>query len=145
MLISILMSLSLFILGHLGLGLEQHWMRLIKRIDFNKTLMVGMLGFLLFAGALHVDVSELFKQKWRIAIFATAGVIISTILIGAFTYFILGWIGLELKFIYCLLFGALISPTDPIAVLGMLRKMRVLRRASKCRSRENRYSMTVSA
>jgi Na+:H+ antiporter len=121
MLISIIMSLSLFILGHLGLGIEQHWMRLIKSIDFNKTLMVGMLSFLLFAGALHVDINELLRHKWKIGIFSTVGVIISTILIGVSTYFILGWIGLNLKLIYCLLFGALISPTDPIAVLSILK------------------------
>lgn len=122
MFISILMSLALIILGCLGLGIEQHWMRLIKSIDFNKTLMVGMLSFLLFAGALHVDINELLKQKWRIGIFSTIGVIISTILIGVSTYFILGWIGLNLKLIHCLLFGALISPTDPIAVLSILKK-----------------------
>jgi CPA1 family monovalent cation:H+ antiporter len=116
------MSLALIILGCLGLGIEQHWMRLIKSIDFNKTLMVGMLSFLLFAGALHVDINELLKQKWRIGIFSTIGVIISTILIGVSTYFILGWIGLNLKLIHCLLFGALISPTDPIAVLSILKK-----------------------
>jgi monovalent cation:H+ antiporter, CPA1 family len=121
MFISILMSLALIILGRLGLGIEQHWMGLIKSIDFNKTLMVGMLSFLLFAGALHVDINELLKHKWKIGIFSTAGVIISTILIGVSTYFILGWIGLNLKLIYCLLFGALISPTDPIAVLSILK------------------------
>jgi monovalent cation:H+ antiporter, CPA1 family len=121
MLISIIMSLSLFILGHLGLGIEQHWMKLIKSIDFNKTLMVGMLSFLLFAGALHVNINELLTHKWKIGIFSTVGVIISTILIGVSTYFILGWIGLNLKLIYCLLFGALISPTDPIAVLSILK------------------------
>jgi monovalent cation:H+ antiporter, CPA1 family len=121
MFISILMSLTLIILGRLGLGIEQHWMRLIKSIDFNKTLMVGMLSFLLFAGALHVEINELLKQKWKIGIFSTVGVIISTILIGVSTYFILGWIGLNLELIYCLLFGALISPTDPIAVLSILK------------------------
>jgi CPA1 family monovalent cation:H+ antiporter len=122
MLISILMSLSLIILGHLGLGIEQQWMSVMSRIDFNETLMVGMLSFLLFAGALHVDGSELLKQKWNIGIFATFGVVFSTVLVGVFTYFVLRLLGLDVELIYCLLFGALISPTDPIAVLGILRE-----------------------
>ena len=125
MLISILMSLGMVILGHLGnvgFGIEKHWIEIVSAIDFNEALMVGMLSFLLFAGALHVDLNELANQKWEVLIFATLGVIFSTFLIGALTYFITGFLGLSLKFIYCLLFGALISPTDPIAVIGMLKK-----------------------
>jgi CPA1 family monovalent cation:H+ antiporter len=122
MLISILMSLALIVLGHLGLGIERQWMSVMDRVDFNETLMVGMLSFLLFAGALHVDASELLKQKWNVGIFATFGVVISTVLVGTFMYFILSLLGLHMAFIYCLLFGALISPTDPIAVLGILRE-----------------------
>ena len=125
MFISITMSLGMVILGHLGqfgLGLERQWVDMIRGIDFNKTLMVGMLSFLLFAGALHVDLSELLKQKWQIGVFATFGVVLSTFLAGSLMYAISGWLGIGLTFIYCLLFGALISPTDPIAVLGILKK-----------------------
>jgi CPA1 family monovalent cation:H+ antiporter len=125
MLISILMSLGILASGHLGqtaLGIETDWMALVRTIDFNKTLMVGMLSFLLFAGALHVDLNELANQKWEVLVFATLGVVLSTFLIGTFIYFTLWHLGLSMKFIYCLLFGALISPTDPIAVLGMLKK-----------------------
>jgi CPA1 family monovalent cation:H+ antiporter len=125
MLISILMSLGMVILGHLGeagFGIEKQWIDLIKTIDFNKTLMVGMLSFLLFAGALHIDLNELTNQKWEVLIFATLGVILSTFLVGTFIYLVSGYLGLDMKFIYCLLFGALISPTDPISVLGMLKK-----------------------
>jgi len=125
MLISILMSLAMVILGHLGqigYGIEKQWLGMIHDIDFNKTLMVGMLSFLLFAGALHVDLQELLKQKWQIGVLATIGVILSTITIGSCLYLILGWVGIKLTFVSCLLFGALISPTDPIAVLGILRK-----------------------
>ena len=125
MLISILMSLGILGLGHFGetaLGIETQWLDMVRTIDFNKTLMVGMLSFLLFAGALHVDLNELAVQKWEVLIFATLGVIFSTLLIGTFIYIITGYLGLELKFIYCLLFGAVISPTDPIAVIGMIKK-----------------------
>lgn len=125
MLISILVSLGLVTVGHLipsTLGIEEHWRSFLQNIDFNKSLMVGMLGFLLFAGSLHVDSEELLRRKWEIGIFATAGVVISTLVTGTAIYFISGWLGLKLRFITSLLFGALISPTDPIAVLGILKK-----------------------
>ena len=121
MLISMLMSIFLVVLGNLGLGVEKYWMPVVQSIDFNKTLMVGMLSFLLFAGALQVDIGELLRQKWEVIVYATVGVFISTALVGALSYCILGWLGLKMQLIYCLLFGALISPTDPIAVIGMLR------------------------
>lgn len=125
MLISILMSLGMVILGHLGdvgFGIERQWIEIVRTIDFNKTLMVGMLSFLLFAGALHVDINELTNRKWEVLVFATLGVILSTVLVASMTYLLSGYLGLGLNFVYCLLFGALISPTDPISVLWMLKK-----------------------
>ena len=126
LLISIFMSLGVGVLGHLGevgFAIEKQCIDIVHAIDFNKTLMVGMLSFLLFAGALHVDLNELTKQKWAVLIFATVGVILSTYLVGMLTYVILGYLGLTLTFVYCLLFGALISPTDPISVLWILRQL----------------------
>ncbi|MFH2047518.1 MAG: sodium:proton antiporter [Pseudomonadota bacterium] len=125
MFISIIMSLCMVILGHLGQtghGLEMIWLDIIRKVDFNKSLMVGMLSFLLFAGALHVDLNELLKQKWQILVFSTIGVMLSTLMVGYSAFLFLGWLGINLNLIYCLLFGALISPTDPIAVLGILKK-----------------------
>ena len=125
MFISILMSLGMVTVGHLGqtgAGIEMQWATLVRTIDFSKALMVGMLSFLLFAGALHVDLPALMKQKWAVLIYATVGVILSTFLVGVLTYFSTGYLGLQLKFVHCLLFGALISPTDPISVIGMLKK-----------------------
>ena len=125
MLISILMSLGMVILGHLGevgFGIEKQWIEIVRTIDFNKTLMVGMLSFLLFAGALHVDLNELTNRKWEVLVFATLGVMLSTVLVGTRTYLLSGYLGLGLSFVYCLLFGALISPTDPISVVWMLKK-----------------------
>jgi CPA1 family monovalent cation:H+ antiporter len=122
MLISLVMSLGLVALGQAGLAGQ--WVEFVRGIDFNRTLMVGMLSFLLFAGALHVDVNDLLEQKWRIGFFATLGVALSTFLVGTIMYFILTWAGHGMGYIYCLLFGAVISPTDPIAVLGILRKAR---------------------
>ena len=80
-----------------------------------------MLGFLLFAGAMHTNFDQLRIQRWPVMVFATVGVISSTFLVGVISYYVLGYLGLPMKFIHCMLFGALISPTDPIAVLGILK------------------------
>jgi CPA1 family monovalent cation:H+ antiporter len=93
----------------------------MQTIDFNTTLMHGMLSFLLFAGALHVNLNDLAKNKWIIGFLATIGVCLSTLIIGYTSHWVLNKIGIELPIIYCLLFGALISPTDPIAVIGILK------------------------
>ena len=122
MLISLLLSLFLLITGKLGLfDLSQQATTLIENIDFHETLINGMLSFLLFAGALHINLNELRKQKWVILVLATLGVLISTFIIGGMSWVILNALELNVSFIYCLLFGALISPTDPIAVLGILK------------------------
>ncbi len=96
--------------------------RLIRQIDFETVLMDYMLSFLLFAGALHTNINELKVQRWPIVAFATLGVISSTFLIGTGTYYLLGLLGADVSYVYCLLFGAIISPTDPIAVLGVLKQ-----------------------
>ena len=81
-----------------------------------------MLSFLLFAGAMHTNFEQLKIQRWPVLVFATAGVLVSTFLVGIIMYYLLQIIGFQVDFIYCLLFGALISPTDPIAVLGILKQ-----------------------
>jgi len=125
MVISLLASLGIAVLGPLGFGLEEDGLRLLNSIDFDETLLHGMLSFLLFAGALHMDLGSLARQKWIIGTLATVGMIGSTFLIGFLTWFVLAWLEIGLPLIYCLLFGALISPTDPIAVLGILKKAEV--------------------
>ncbi|MBV6652739.1 MAG: cation:proton antiporter, partial [Mameliella sp.] len=95
---------------------------LVEQIDFHKVLMEGMLSFLLFAGALHVDFKSLKNMRWPIMLFATLGVVTSTFLVGALSFFLLNALGISISFLHCLLFGALISPTDPIAVLGILKQ-----------------------
>ena len=122
MLISLLVSLGVIALGPLGLGLEEDARYLLENIDFDETLLHGMLSFLLFAGALHVNLGDLAKQKWLIGTLATFGVVGSTFIIGFISWWLLSAMGFGLPLIYCLLFGALISPTDPIAVLGILKK-----------------------
>ncbi len=99
----------------------------IGQIDLNEALMKGMLGFLLFAGALHVNFDDLYERKFAIAGLATVGVTISTILIGYASYYIFQIAGLEIPLVYTLVFGALISPTDPVAVIGILKTTKTSR------------------
>ena len=122
MLIALLVSLGLIALDPLGFGLKEDAHLLLASIDFDETLLHGMLSFLLFAGALHVNLADLARQKYIIGFMATLGVIGSTFIMGFTSWWVLGWLDIDLPFIYCLLFGALISPTDPIAVMGILRK-----------------------
>lgn len=122
MLITILYTLAVLGLSHFDDTLLKAEARLIQQIDFETVLMDYMLSFLLFAGALHTNFQELKAQRWPIIAFATIGVITSTFLIGTSTYYLLQLLGAPINYIYCLLFGAVISPTDPIAVLGILKK-----------------------
>lgn len=122
MLIALVLSLIMIGVDLLGIAdLHDFAAAAVGRIDFNFVLMQGMLSLLLFAGAMHVNLTELAAFKWPIGIMASIGVVASTFLIGGLSYVCFPLVGLEMPFIYCLLFGALISPTDPIAVLGILK------------------------
>ncbi len=122
MFIALVLSLGVVILGGLGVNIgQEHIERLIKSIDFNQTLLHGMLSFLLFAGAMHIKLDDLSNQKWVIQLLATIGVVASTFIVGGLTWYLLNFLGIPASFIYCLLFGALISPTDPVAVIGILK------------------------
>ena len=123
MLIAMLISISLVVLGHCGFeSIQNKATVVLEGIDFNKALMHGMLSFLLFSGALHVNLEDLDQHKWIISILATFGVVMSTFMVGSIAWMVFLLIGLKLPFIYCLLFGSLIAPTDPIAVIGILKK-----------------------
>lgn len=123
MVLALVLSLILMSLGELGYApVEQRAAAIIGGIDFNQVLMQGMLSLLLFAGALHVNLEELAQNKWPIGILATVGVVASTFLVGIASWLVLNVLfGVSISLLYCLLFGALISPTDPIAVLGILK------------------------
>lgn len=94
----------------------------IKAIDFHGLLLDCMLSFLLFAGAIHIDAQSLKRERWPIIILSTVGIFISTFLVGTLLYWLFGAFHLSVGYIYCLLFAALISPTDPIAVLAILKQ-----------------------
>ena len=122
MLITIVFSLAILGLSVFDDTLLMAEKEIIMSIDFQTVLLDVMLSFLLFAGALHTNFEQLKVQRWPVLVFSTIGVLVSTFLVGTVTYYILQLISLEVDYIYCLLFGALISPTDPIAVLGILKK-----------------------
>lgn len=121
MAMALAMSLVLLCLGKLGYGIESQARSFVQRIDFGEALLHGMLSFLLFAGALHVNLDDLLDQKWFIGTLACGGVLVSTAIVGSLTYLGLEWLGHPIPLIAAFLFGALISPTDPIAVLGILK------------------------
>jgi CPA1 family monovalent cation:H+ antiporter len=97
----------------------------LRQIDFKETVLNGMLAFLLFAGALHVDLSVLRRRAWTVGLMATLGVIISTAVVGTGFWLASGLLGAPVAFTWALVFGALISPTDPVAVLSTLKTVRV--------------------
>jgi CPA1 family monovalent cation:H+ antiporter len=117
------LSLALIGLDAVGVaqGLRAYEESLLRSIDFSDVLMQGMLSLLLFAGALHVDLSELKAYRWPVGALAVLSTLLSTAVVGYGMWFALPLAGLDLPLMYCLLFGALISPTDPIAVMGILK------------------------
>jgi CPA1 family monovalent cation:H+ antiporter len=121
MVITIFFTLCVFGLSYIDPTLLNAERYILSQIDFKTVLLDIMLSFLLFAGAMHTDFVSLQKHRWPIISFSTLGVITSTFLVGTLMYYGLSLLGMEIPFIQCLLFGALISPTDPIAVLGILK------------------------
>lgn len=122
MIITMVFTIVVVAIGQFDDTLLLREKELIANIDFKTVLLDIMLSFLLFAGALHTNFIQLRVQRWPILIFATVGILMSTFLVGTIMYYVLQMLNFEVAFIYCLLFGALISPTDPIAVLSILRK-----------------------
>ena len=124
MLSAFVTSLAIVGLGEVGSReLEHLAQKALANVDFDQTLMQGMLSFLLFAGALHINLDDLAGQKWAIGFLASLGVLVSTVIIGYTAYWLFALLGHAIPLIYCLVFGALISPTDPIAVLSILKSV----------------------
>jgi CPA1 family monovalent cation:H+ antiporter len=120
-LITLTLSLLVAVGGRLGWDVDDFAQNLLDGIGFNETFLHGMLSFLLFAGSLHVNAMELAKYKSVVALLATVSVVISTCLVGYAMYGLTKFLNIDMPFYYCFVFGALISPTDPIAVMGVLR------------------------
>ncbi|MBI3771758.1 MAG: sodium:proton antiporter [Gammaproteobacteria bacterium] len=128
MLIALLMSLGIVALDGLGLDYEEQARTLLQHIDFNRTVLHGLLSFMLFAGALNISSKDLVKEKWGISQLATIGILSSTLIVGLLLWSAMQLLNIDLPLIYCLLFGALISPTDAVVVLSVLRSMRISKR-----------------
>ena len=125
MIIAMVFSLGLVGLAQTGIGWIDPFKAFVREVDFDAALLHGMLGALLFAGALHVNIDDLAEQKGVVGVLATVGILVSTALVGAGSWYLFGWLGVGIPFVWCLLFGALISPTDPIAVGAILKRVGV--------------------
>lgn len=122
MAVAMLLSLGLIGLERVGFGaLREYETGLLKSIDFSELLMQGMLSVLLFAGSLHIDLQSLRAYRMQVALLSVVGTIVSAVIVGLASWWLLPLFGLTLPLQYCLVFGALISPTDPIAVIGILK------------------------
>ncbi len=122
MIIALLFSILIAITGYLVPEISSKALVFIADINFEQVLMKIMLSFLLFAGSLHIDANRLRRQKWPVMVLATVGTFISTFLISIMAYYLFLLFNLQIPYICCLLFGALISPTDPISVMGILKQ-----------------------
>jgi CPA1 family monovalent cation:H+ antiporter len=125
MLIAMVTSIFLVAFGKFFPDTLTDFSQLISGFDFTEVLMGAMLNFLLFAGAVHINIADLREQKLPVVLFSTVSVIISTVIVGVILFYLLPLFGFNLPLIYCLLFGALISPTDPVAVLSILKSANV--------------------
>jgi len=122
MVLALFSSVLIVILGNLFPAFSANIHDLVSRIDFGQVLLKIMLSFLLFAGAIHIDAVKLRKEFWPVMTLATVGVFISTFLVSIMSYYLFSLFQLQIPYIHCLLLGALISPTDPIAVMAILKK-----------------------
>ncbi|MFY0601803.1 MAG: sodium:proton antiporter [Cyclobacteriaceae bacterium] len=122
MAIALMMSVIILGLGFLFPAVTGAAEHIVEAFDFKEVLLGVMLNFLLFAGALSVNLNTLLEEKWPVLVLATVGTLLSTFIVGGLVWYIFPFIGVEIDFIYCLLFGALISPTDPIAVLALVKE-----------------------
>jgi len=122
MVIALAMSVVILLMGYIFPGISEIATHLVEEFDFQEVLLGVMLNFLLFAGALSIDLRKLVEEKWPIMILALGGTLMSTFIVGTLIFYAFQLVGRPVDIIYCFLFGALISPTDPIAVLALVKQ-----------------------
>jgi CPA1 family monovalent cation:H+ antiporter len=125
MALALMSSLVFVLIGKFIPGIFERVVLVAASIDFQKILMDFMLSFLLFAGAVQMNAKKLNKERVPVIVLSTIGTIISAFLIGGLSWLLFKLFGIQIEFVYCLLFGAVISPTDPIAVLAILKEARI--------------------
>lgn len=123
MLVALVVSLALIIAGPYAEGFREKAASTVSQMNFSQALLHGMLAFLLFAGSIHVDLEDLGREWLTVASLAILGTLVSTVIVGGLTWHILSWLGIDLPILHAMLFGALISPTDPIAVMGIMKSV----------------------
>jgi len=125
MFLALISSLIIFAVGEIYPSFANYITGMIQALDFSKLLMGSMLSFMLFAGSIHIKLEDLKPERFSVIIFSTIGVLLSTFIVGILVYYLLTLFNMQVGFVYCLLFGSLISPTDPIAVLGVLKEAKI--------------------
>lgn len=144
--ITLLIAASMLAIEAAGWDIGRaHVVQFLETVDFRRTLMDGVLGFLLFASALHIDVAVLRTQKWHVLLLATVGTLLCTVVVAGATWLFLGWLGIQVAFIHALLFGALISPTDPIAAVSVLKRAGLPKRMEVLISGESLFNDGIAA
>jgi CPA1 family monovalent cation:H+ antiporter len=123
MLVALVASLALVLVGPFAGGIRGRAAAMVSRIDFDQVVLHGMLAFLLFAAAIHVSLEDLVREWLAVGALAVFGTLASTFIVGSMTWLVLGWLGMGIPLVQALLFGALISPTDPIATLGIMKSV----------------------
>jgi len=125
MFLALISSLIIFAVGEIYPSFANYITGMIQAVDFSRLLMGSMLSFMLFAGSIHIKLEDLKPERFSVIIFSTMGVLLSTFIVGILVYYLLMLFNMQVGFVYCLLFGSLISPTDPIAVLGVLKEAKI--------------------
>ncbi len=125
MIMALLLSVITIVAGYFHPPIQQTVVHVLEQFDFKEVLLDVMLSFLLFAGALGIDLNKLAEHKWTILSLAIMGTLISTFIVGGLMFYVFELLGMQVAFPICLVFGALISPTDPIAVLALVKKIGV--------------------
>ncbi|MFP5438942.1 MAG: cation:proton antiporter [Bacteroidia bacterium] len=141
--ISVVVSIVIVVIGKTNNELSDKIREVSASMDFSRILLDVMLGFLLFASALHFDYQKLRKQQWPVFVLSTLGVFMSTIIFGLLLYYLCSLSGIALSLVYCFIFGALISPTDPIAVGAILKHSKISEKLSTVIAGESLFNDAV--
>jgi monovalent cation:H+ antiporter, CPA1 family len=141
--ISVVVSVIIVIIGKTNNDLAAKIKEASDSMDFSRILLDVMLGFLLFASALHFDYQKLRKQRWPVFVLSTLGVLLSTLLFGLLLYYFTGLFNINIPLMYCFIFGALISPTDPIAVGSILKHSKISEKLSTVIAGESLFNDAV--